>query len=585
MKNPKAVLESFQTQINTHLSAADECHRQGRSEEALTHLQEACEFSGEHPEIVRALGNHLYRLGRYDQARKRFEQLVRIQPNDASAHAGVALACQRCGPPEQFERALSSALTLDPRNKEALKVQADYCLSKGELKAALESYLKVLPQYPNDLGVLHGLGATLFRGGEKRHAADVYRKILGISPSDSLAKANLSLITAEAKGEVAIRATEKPPAVDQSSTDAARSDSGNAVRSDLAQDHRQAWTPQPIQPQSSNQAPPDTNRGGIIYDDIADDIQKIFQRHGNPRRDCNFTQKEVVAAEIASLVNRHFEFKPNALQQQHKCELKREGISRLGRVFDRRQVEEIVEYFRMLPVYNKHVWAQSDGIPRFLHDDAKKHRFGSYKQLEILNAPFLLETALHPAILNIAEDYLGCTPLLFSINVWWNFGGFHVTRGITQDFHRDPDDFKFLSFFTFLTDVGAHGGQHVFIRKTHDKKTLLEHIGDSEFVDKLFRDGDDGYGRFSIYEQRLSELMEDVRGEAGQGFIADTYGLHRGVPSERDRFICWCRYGLHKNRSYEYDKTYRVPVSQILRKVTLSDKTRFITSLILDDQN
>lgn len=933
MKTSEAVIDSFQTQTNIHLHAATDCQNQGKEEEALAHLQEACELSGENPEIVRSLGRHLLRLGRYGQARKRFEQLARILPNDPSAHLGVALACQKCGPPEQFEQALANTLSLDPQNTQALKLEADLHFSRGELKAALDGYLKILPQNPDDLDVLRALAATLLRGGEKRIASDVYQKILRICPSDSLARQNLSLLTGEANnkpsrdngnrsaaiqngtptvpsaestalwsqtppelgdnrafpeispcsslqpalsfmaglglyregsreaaideswkvvrtlskvensevasmiGQPVLRITsallmecgrfeevvalseaglgrfcEVAPSVDyllalaltklqrpaeaivrlrrlmsrlnQSGSfesgiqsqitanqvehllasneacvhdfasaektfrciaqrdptslparrglarvAAAKGDMDQAARllgetleanpwdittwrtglniaespgGTLADDADLPPVPvQEISPQdwedlcfgavaellqegrnadalklietnfdkehaayravqllisykrgsedfnkqlfrvqatsdhqtraidgalrklrrsgsapvidailrglSAREADPRSSvpesaepskvgvgrpqgisseflRSRIIHDDIAPDIQEFFRKSGNTERAPKIGTKDALAAGIARLVNRHFDFKANALNARAKRDLKREGISRLGRVFSDAEVGEIVGYFRALPVYSSHVWAQSDGVPRYLHQDAKQHRFGSYKQLEILNAPYLLEAALSPKILNIAEEYLGCAPLLFSINAWWNFGGFHKSVGLTQDFHRDLDDYKFLSFFIFLTDVGENGGQHTFIRGTHTKEALFDHVRDRALVESVFSDGDYGKPNFAANAERLVGLMEDFRGEAGQGFIADTYGLHRGVPSERDRFVYWCRYGLHKNYAYEYDQTCRIPTSQLNRKFILSDKTRFMTSLILDDQ-
>lgn len=267
------------------------------------------------------------------------------------------------------------------------------------------------------------------------------------------------------------------------------------------------------------------------------------------------------------------------------CRLKRQGIVKMPELdLDEKKVSEIRSFLDTRPVYNAHVAAHSDGIPRRLGEDAKTAPFGSYAMSDTIRCPHLLELALSPQVLGLVEGYLGCPPTLFSIHSWWSFPR-HKEAG-PQDFHRDIDDFKFVALFIYLTDIegGENGGQHEFICSTHRVDMVKSQLEEGDDAEKYFYPllQNNGYGSGSEYRKKFEPRIYSVTGKRGSVFLADTFALHRGVaPRKDDRLVCWIRFGLRKNLAYVQDK--HEPIENFNwreRGLTADEYLKFVTRLI-----
>ncbi len=147
----------------------------------------------------------------------------------------------------------------------------------------------------------------------------------------------------------------------------------------------------------------------------------------------------------------------------------------------------------------------------------------------VLKCPHVLELANHPVALRIAVDYLGCLPTISTIGIRWSLPG--PGSGIdTQNFHRDPDDFRFFKLFVYLTDVDADSAPHLFVVGSH--KTSGKIRAGRYPRDELERD----YGADKIIA---------ITGKRGTTFVADTYGIHSGgVPRTRPRVMLEVGYSV-----------------------------------------
>jgi hypothetical protein len=302
---------------------------------------------------------------------------------------------------------------------------------------------------------------------------------------------------------------------------------------------------------------------------------------------CDSQRKQEICDVIASEINKYFpnldaESNPSKLQ-----ELKSNGIVRLDVKLTEAQLLDVISYLSAIPVFGGHVPAQSDGIRRFLNAGAKALPFGSYALEDLVQCPHLLELALTPEILSLATAYLGCVPTIYSVNSWWSFPATAPT--MTQDYHRDVDDFKFLALFVYLTDVkgGDFGGQHQFIVKTHDEDQVVQLFGgDKEKASSLFMPKlrKLGYRQSHVYKGLFATQITDITGAAGSVFLADTYALHRGVPPQgAERLVCWIRYGLKKNVAYSNDKTTPVPFKLIEDRVSSNSHANYMLRLLATD--
>ena len=156
-------------------------------------------------------------------------------------------------------------------------------------------------------------------------------------------------------------------------------------------------------------------------------------------------------------------------------------------------------------------------------------RTAAYPLERVLDCPAVLDAVNDPAVLGLAGRYLGCTATLSSLGIRWSF----PTRADAEDtqlFHRDPDDWRFLKMFIYLTDVDEDAGPHVFVAGSHRTAGRLRaRPYDTAEIERR-------YGRDAVWT---------ITGPRGTAFIADTYGIHRGaVPLARPRLILQVQYSL-----------------------------------------
>jgi hypothetical protein len=121
-------------------------------------------------------------------------------------------------------------------------------------------------------------------------------------------------------------------------------------------------------------------------------------------------------------------------------------------------------------------------------------------------------------------------------------------------FHYDLDDFKFIKFFFYLTDVDAGSGPHVAVRTSHLRRRVAR-FGDRLKVRRYSDDEVIGlYGRDQIVS---------ITGPAGMGFAEDTICIHKGqTPVSRERLILQFQYALNDwgNQHDERDESELVVI-------------------------
>ena len=164
--------------------------------------------------------------------------------------------------------------------------------------------------------------------------------------------------------------------------------------------------------------------------------------------------------------------------------------------------------------------------------------------------PHLLEAANHPDILATVERLLGAPPTIQDYTAWWSFAGRPAARE-AQLFHYDRNCFRFVKLFVYLTDVEIDGGPHAYVRGSAD-------VGDwMRGLEKAKRDDPDNAPRFlemiNAVRKRDEDVLdffgpdriEHITGQAGEAFLVDTSGIHKGLPpTEQDRLLFQATYAL-----------------------------------------
>ncbi|MFQ4140794.1 phytanoyl-CoA dioxygenase family protein [Chlorogloeopsis sp. ULAP02] len=146
-----------------------------------------------------------------------------------------------------------------------------------------------------------------------------------------------------------------------------------------------------------------------------------------------------------------------------------------------------------------------------------------------LHCPAIQKLRNDPILLAISTKYLNTQPVIQGNELWWSFAGEisnSEKKRAFQMFHYDIDDYKFLKFFFYLTDVDETSGAHVCIRGSHKKKKFTHLLFHKKETDQ---DIIDYYGR---------EKLVIICGKAGFGFVEDTSCFHKGTtPTAQDRLI------------------------------------------------
>jgi hypothetical protein len=167
---------------------------------------------------------------------------------------------------------------------------------------------------------------------------------------------------------------------------------------------------------------------------------------------------------------------------------------------------------------------------------------------EILLAQYFNAERECPAVAMIASDpvlnwialkYIGCVPKYLGPVMWWTYP---VTPDRAEQmkhahfFHRDIDDFRFLKFFFYLTDVDKGDGGHWVVTGSHRKAPyvrLWDRLKTRRYEDAEIRE---------YYGERA---MTEVCGSAGTGFAEDTLCVHKAqTPTRKPRLILHVQFGL-----------------------------------------
>lgn len=205
-------------------------------------------------------------------------------------------------------------------------------------------------------------------------------------------------------------------------------------------------------------------------------------------------------------------------------ELRRYGIAQLGRLLTAEQCAEVRTHLATCHAWHSHIYGSQ----------SRSYVFGDhaycYNPAAVLTAPHLLELFLRHAP-SAAEYLMTEVPRLYSVNAFCMRR--REDRPNLSEFHRDCDDHRFVGLFVYLTDVlEAADGAHEFV--------LGSHLGGPHLADSVV----------------------SVLGPAGTAFMADTSGLHRGVPPRADRMMAWARWCVS-----ERPATYTADVLPVGRSV------------------
>lgn len=115
------------------------------------------------------------------------------------------------------------------------------------------------------------------------------------------------------------------------------------------------------------------------------------------------------------------------------------------------------------PIFAQSTGSQYSNINKALLDPSMTSARIHHRKMDVASSIYTFNLISSPQIVDIATSYLGCDPLLTSIESWYVF----PVRGedlssiydaAAQTYHYHLDWIKFVKFFVNLTDVDeSHG--------------------------------------------------------------------------------------------------------------------------------
>jgi predicted O-linked N-acetylglucosamine transferase (SPINDLY family) len=162
--------------------------RQGK--DALEAAQRAADFLPQDAGALINLGNALGRVGRLDEAARKYQQALILQPQSAEAHQNLGNVLLDLGQSASAAASCRSALELRPDYAEAHETLGNALLDLGRLADAAASYRRALDIAPQFAETHNNLGCALRALGKLDEALASFGRAIEIEPNFADAHCN-----------------------------------------------------------------------------------------------------------------------------------------------------------------------------------------------------------------------------------------------------------------------------------------------------------------------------------------------------------------------------------------------------------
>ena len=186
-------------------------------------------------------------------------------------------------------------------------------------------------------------------------------------------------------------------------------------------------------------------------------------------------------------------------------------------VFEERLADSDVQEIMDFALRTPGIPRGENAIPEPVLFDANEKRWPKldYVPADLLTCAPLCRLAADRSVLALAQAFLRSSVVLDTPSMWWSTPGSGEASSVAaQLFHMDIDRLRFLNFNFLLTDVDAHNGPHVYVRRSARNKPQV-----------LRRDG-----RFSDEEiaSHYPDQIVEIGGARGTIFVTDNRAFHKG---------------------------------------------------------
>jgi arylsulfatase A-like enzyme/Flp pilus assembly protein TadD len=139
------------------------------------------------------LGRCYFTAERFEEAKKTFRDLLKVDPQNTDAAFYVAASAYHLDLLDEAEAGMKQILAANPRRTYARKYLGFVYQAQGKPAEAMAEFTAVLQTLPNDLESHGKLGFLLASAGRLREALPHFEKVVALTPSDASAHFNLGV--------------------------------------------------------------------------------------------------------------------------------------------------------------------------------------------------------------------------------------------------------------------------------------------------------------------------------------------------------------------------------------------------------
>jgi len=185
--NPK----KFELQINL----AQHYTTRRRRDEVVRVLENLKSHAKEYPQAFEQVGGFYFRLGDGAEAIRQYEEGVKANPDRKAFYQKLIIEVLMAqGKKEEAKKVNDAILAANPKDNDALGLQASLLLDKGELQNAVNQLQTVVTRSPGDFVAHFNLGRGLAEKGEFEPARAQFNEALRLRPDYTAARLALAQI-------------------------------------------------------------------------------------------------------------------------------------------------------------------------------------------------------------------------------------------------------------------------------------------------------------------------------------------------------------------------------------------------------
>ena len=166
--------------------AADTLRKQEQYTKAIEIYKQVLAIDSDFGAAYGAMGDALFRLGRYEEAIESFERSIELNTVPSSAATPfliMAQAASKLGRSSDANKYYERAIELDPQNVRALESLAMARFREKRYEDALRFITSARDIRPEDARIYSNIGITLYHLGRLEEAIQNYEKALSLDPS------------------------------------------------------------------------------------------------------------------------------------------------------------------------------------------------------------------------------------------------------------------------------------------------------------------------------------------------------------------------------------------------------------------